>query len=224
MIIYYFFNFLLNFYFILIKKDPESSFSRYLDFIKNENKYQNIIKNYEEKKKVNMKQLIELTDKSYIGKVPVKRRTDLANSYLNEFFTCEQVEAPNGLFIISKNQSVHLMCDDEYVGSVIRDIAKKNVAKHFGNKIKLTIKDHYEIKRELKTHESSGIMAAHCFHADFLNPNELVKYSNKKKLSSDEQKIANEDGDSIGRWIYANAYEYLPWTMNSYEEFKKRLI
>src|SRR3989337_1269135 len=95
---------------------------------------------------------------------------------------------------------------------------------NFGHKMILTIQAHYKIKRGSKTHADSGKMIGHGSHADFKNPNESRTYAYEdKNLDPEEQKIHDEDEDSFGKWLYTNAYNYLHWTTNTYEEFKKKI-
>jgi len=125
--------------------------------------------------------------------------------------------------LIKKHQSVCLICDGECVGAVIRDIAKKPVVEHFGLKMMLTTDAYYPIKRGSKTHADSGTIVAHGFHAEFLDPKKLTTYAYTKKLSLEEQKIYDEDGDNFRKFLYLNAYNYLCWIIDSYENFKKKV-
>lgn len=144
--------------------------------------------------------------KKYLGKSP---------SYLDLL--------EDGIEIINKNQSVILSTyENEIVGAVIRDLTKKTVSDHFGAKIKVTIDAHYPIKRGDR-HSSSGIMAAYGFRQ---NRTTLPTYTysyNDKNLDSDVEKIYDNDGDTLGNWIYECGKFYLPDTALSYEEFKSNV-
>src|SRR6266540_1866281 len=115
--------------------------------------------------------------------------------------------------IINKNQSVHILCNNECVGAIIRDIAKQDVMENFGHKMILTIQAHYKIKHGSETYADSEKMVGHGSYANFKNPNESRIYAYKdKNLDPKEQKIHDEDGDSFEKWLYTNAYNYLCWT------------
>ena len=140
---------------------------------------------------------------------------------MGKFVTWLQVKESDDFRIINKNQSVRILCNNECVGA---DIAKQDVMENFGHKMILTIQAHYKIKRGSKTHADSGKMIGHGSHADFKNPNESRTYAYEdKNLDPEEQKIHDEDEDSFGKWLYTNAYNYLHWTTNTYEEFKKKI-
>ena len=85
---------------------------------------------------------------------------DLAEHYLGKFVSCSDLLDDKKILIIEKNRSVKLICNNEPVGAVIRNAAKKSVLEHFGAKIKVTVKAHYALNRE-KEHLSSGKMAGH---------------------------------------------------------------
>ena len=166
---------------------------------------------------------LEAVSKSH-GEFYVKHKPDLAQKYLGKFVTWLQVEESDDFQIINKNQSVRILCNNECVGAVIRDIAKQDVMENFGRKMMLTTQAHYKINRGQKTHADSGKLVGYGPHAEFLNPNQSTTYAYaKKNLDPEEQKIRDEDGDSFGKWLYENAHNYLRWTMKSYEEFKKKI-
>ena len=110
------------------------------------------------------------------------------------------------------------------VGAVIRNAAKKNVANHFGYKMKLAVDAHPKINHGQKTHADSGKLVGHGTHANFLDPSSTSSYVYKERnLNPEAQKIYNQDGDSFGQWLYENAEEHLPWSMLSYESFKQKV-
>jgi len=147
----------------------------------------------------------------------------LVEKYLRKFVTCADIEESDDWMIINKNHSKIIKCNDECVGAIIRNIAPKRVAEYFGWKMMLTVKAHPKLNRG-KSHAYSGKLAAHGLHAKRLDPNHTMSYVYKKKnLDPHAQKIYDEDGNSFGKWLYQNAYRYLPWTMKSYEEFKEKV-
>src|SRR6266542_5931117 len=125
---YFFFYFFFYFYFLFIYfilfyffylKECVSIFLRFLNFIKNED----IIENYKKRYRMNINHL-EAVSKSH-DEFYVKHKSDLVQKYLGKFVTWLQVEESNDFQIINKNQSVRILCNNECVGAVICDIAKK---------------------------------------------------------------------------------------------------
>src|SRR6266542_1380844 len=115
---YFLFIYFFLFYFFY-QKECVSTFLRFLNFIKNED----IIENYKKRYRMNINHL-EAVSKSH-GEFYVKHKPDLAQKYLGKFVTWLQVEESDDFQIINKNQSVRILCNNECVGAVIRDIAKK---------------------------------------------------------------------------------------------------
>jgi hypothetical protein len=138
--------------------------------------------------------------------------------------TCADIENEKDLVIINEKQSVILKCGNKIVGGVIRNIAKKNVADHFGYKMKLTVDAHPKINRGQKTHADSGKLIGHGLRANFLNPSTTDSYVYKEKnLNPEVQRIYDQDGDSFGKWLYENAKDHIPWSILSYEAFKQKV-
>jgi hypothetical protein len=61
----------------------------------------------------------------------VNHKLDLAEKYPHKFVTCEDIKKEKNFFIINKNQSVLLKCDDKIIGGVIHNIAKKKCCESF---------------------------------------------------------------------------------------------
>ena len=160
--------------------------------------------------------------------VPVEYKTDLANKYLGNFVSCSKLdnhicllEDPD-IMIINKDKSAVLVHNNQPIGAIIRDAATKNVSKHFGVKIKVTLEAHYNLNRGLK-HAFKGELSGHGPKKD-----PLTKYSNtyaykQKALNPDTQKILDEDGDTLATWLYEYGKHYLKFTTSSYDEFKKKV-
>ena len=90
--------------------------------------------------------------------------------------------------------------------------------------MKLTVEAHPKLNHSKKTHADSGKLVGHGTHAQFLNPSSTMPYTYKEKnLDPEIQKIYDQDGDEFGKWLYENAENYLPWTVLSYEEFKRKV-
>ena len=80
----------------------------------------------------------------------INHRLDLAEKYLYKFFTYEDIKKEKDFIIINESQSVLLKCNDKIIGGVIHNVTKKNIANHFGLKMKLTCNAHLKINREQK--------------------------------------------------------------------------
>ena len=75
-----------------------------------------------------------------------------------------------------------------------------------------------------KTHADSEKLVGHDVYANFLDPSSTSSYVYKERnLNIEAQKIYNQDGDSFGKWLYENAKDHLPWSMQSYELFKEKV-
>ena len=61
-------------------------------------------------------------------------------------------------------------------------LLKKNVANHFGYKMKLTVNAHPKINRGQKTHGDTGKLIGHGIHANFLDPSSISSYVYKEKI------------------------------------------
>jgi hypothetical protein len=152
----------------------------------------------------------------------VKRQIDLAKKYLGKSPSYLNL-LEDGIEIINKNQSVILSTyENEIVGAVIRNLTKKSVSDHFGTKIKVTIDAHYSIKRGDK-HSSSGKMTGHGSRSNrTISPTWSYSYKDKN-LGPDTVKIYDNDGNTLGNWIYECGKFYLPDTALSYDEFKSNV-
>ena len=83
---------------------------------------------------------------------------------------------------------------------------------------------HLKLNRGQVKHPDNGKLSAHGLHAVFLNPEETSSYVYEEKdIDSHKQAIYDEVEDSFREWLYQNASHYLPWTTNSYEEFRKKV-
>ena len=160
----------------------------------------------------------------------VKYREDLGKKYKGKFVSCsEQNDHLNilndpDIKIIKKNSSVRLMDENnQVVGAVIRNAATKNVAEHFGTKIKIMVNVHPPLTRGA-THKSEGILVGCglCKNPENSFPGEYV-YNKNKARSPEKQRIYAKGGDSLAKWLYENGKNYLPWAVISYEEFKNKV-
>lgn len=117
------------------------------------------------------------------------------------------------------------MYNDKIVGGVVRNAASKSVSDFLGNKIKSTVDKHYTILRG-KEHGSTGKLVGHGVRKEplgsFYGPYSYKKIKGKKP-SPEEQKIYDENGNTVARWLYNNAKTDMPWITNSYEEFKEQV-
>ena len=80
-----------------------------------------------------------------IKEVEVFYKEDLAKHYLQKFVSCSDLLDDKNILIIEKNHSVKLICNNKPMKAVIWNAAKKFVLKHFGAKMKLTVKAHYTL-------------------------------------------------------------------------------
>gem|GEM_PF-4319830 len=145
-------------------------------------------------------------------------RKDLARHYLQKFVCCSDLLDDKNILIIGKNHSVKLICNNEPVGAVIRNAAKKSVLKHFGAKMKLTVKAHYALNRG-NEHRSFGKMAGHGYRENRTKVPSF-KYDYNENLSSNTKKIYDNDGNTLAKWLLENSKCHLPFATLSYEEFK----
>jgi hypothetical protein len=159
----------------------------------------------------------------------VKYQPELGKKYKGQFVSCsEQVDHLNILKddkikIINKNLSVCFVDENgQKVGAVIRNAATQNVAEHFGTKIKIMVNAHPPITRGA-SHKSEGIIVGQGLRKNPENsfPGEYVY--KKKARSPEKQRIYDEGGNSLAKWLYDNGRKYFPWTVHSYEEFKKKV-
>jgi uncharacterized protein YlbG (UPF0298 family) len=186
-----------------------------------------IIESWDNRIKISNESLIFTKDKNFIKNVNVSCRPDLADKYLGRFVSCDEEKQINILKdeqirIIDKNKSVILYCNGAEIGAVIRDAAPNNVLKHFGVKIKSTIEAHPKIKRG-KSHAADGIMVGHGTRPDYLNKHPGPYVYKEKALDPEEQRIFDDDGDTLAKWLYDYGKNYLPFTTLSYDEFKEKV-
>ena len=90
---------------------------------------------------------------------------------------------------------------------VVRNAALKKVSEFFGNKIKFIIDKHYTILRE-KEHDSSGKLVGHGIQKEPLGSlSGLYAYRKikRKKSSPEEQRIYDENENTMAKWLYDNA-------------------
>ena len=162
-------------------------------------------------------------NKNDIVEFVVGHKKHLAKSYLKKFVNCSSLLNDKEIRIIKKNQSVTLVCDGNIVGAVIRDVATKNVSDYIGAIIKATIQVYNPINRGSE-HPSLGKMVAHGHRSNRTSPPTYnYLYKNQKNLDSIIQKIYNNDGDTLYKWIFETGKHYLPIAISSYEGFKKQV-
>jgi hypothetical protein len=190
------------------------------------------VKNYqllecwEKKIKVTLNELQHNANKQ-TKDVKVTYRQELANRYLGNFVSCSDIAGYINLLkdkdikIIDKNRSVILTCNGKAVGAVIRDVALKPVSNHFGAKMKVTVKAHYPLNRG-KEHSSFGTMVGHGIREN-ITTIPTFNYSYNKKLGPNAQKIFDNDGNTLAKWLFENSKRYIPFATSSYEEFKAKV-
>jgi hypothetical protein len=162
-----------------------------------------------------------------IVEINVDHNIDLAKEYLGKHVSCQEdldkcinLSKDPRIKIINKNQSVHLIHNKNKVGAVIRDAAVKALSDHFGAKMKVTMNAHPEIQRG-QSHESDGIMVGHGIRKNPTDSHTGTYVYKDKHLEPEVQRIYDHDGNTLAKWLYDNASIHLPWTILSYEEFKK---
>lgn len=160
--------------------------------------------------------------------IPVDHKPDLAKKYLRKFVSCSELSEHISLFgdpeitIIEKSKSVILTHNGVPVGAVIRDAALKNVSDHFGAKMKVTIEAHPDLKRG-QAHSDRGKLTGYGYRKEPLNSTYGSYAYKDKALHPEIQKIFDEDGNTLAKWLYENGKHYLPFTTVSYEEFKAKV-
>jgi hypothetical protein len=162
-----------------------------------------------------------------IVEINVDHNIDLAYEYLEKRVSCQEdlvnyinLSKDSRIKIINKNQSVHLIHNKNKVGAVIRDAALKSLSKHFGAKMKVTMNAHPEIIRG-ESHKFDGKMVGHGLRKNPTDSYTGTYVYKDKHLEPEVQKIYDHDGNTLAKWLYNNARVHLPWTILSYEEFKK---
>lgn len=197
-------------------------FSRYL---LNSNEDVNLLEIWNKRIKITPSDLKHNAD-IILQKVFVTHKPDLAKKYLGKFVSCSKQPDHINLLndseiaVIGRNQSIILIHDGNPVGAVIRDAALKHVKDHFGAKIKTMIEGHPVLKRG-KSHESNGPMVAHGLRGNRLDSG-LGTYVYKAS-NPEEQKILDNNGSTLVRWLFEYGKRHLPWTTISYEEFKNQV-
>ena len=197
-------------------------FSRYL---LNSEEDKNLLDIWNKRIKITPRDLEHNADIN-LPEVFITHRPDLAKKYLSKFVSCsEQHDHVNLLKdseieIIRKNQSIILIHDNKPVGAVIRDAALKHVKDHFGAKIKSMIEGHPVLNRG-KSHKSNGPLVAHGYRPNRLDSG-LGTYVYKAS-NPEEQKILDNNGSTLARWLFEYGKRHLPWTTISYEEFKNQV-
>ena len=171
----------------------------------------------------------------------VKYQPDLAEKYLGKYVTYSAGETVDHCFekngtinilddmlinkkirFIGKNQSVVFYHDSKPIGAVIRNAASQNLSEHFGIKIKNVIDTHYTLIRG-SSHAASGTMVGIGFRKNPENSS-IGPYAYKNKaLGPEEQKIIDNDGNTLAKWLYNFGRNYLPFTALSYDEFKEKV-
>ena len=152
------------------------------------------------------------------------KKNELIKKYIGKFVSYGEKDGHINLFedleIINPNKNYIFECEGKCVGAIIRDVAKIEVSKHFGTKIKVTINEKPNLIRG-KSHASEGKMVGIGIRK---NPKDRFtgNYAyNESGLNEEAKKICDHDGDTFGNWLYDYAKFHLPWTTVSYEEFKK---
>jgi hypothetical protein len=146
----------------------------------------------------------------------VKYQLELGKKYKGQFVSCSEQEdhlnilKDDKIKIINKNLSVCFVDENgQKVGAVIRNAATQNVAEHFEIKIKIMVNAHSPITRGV-THKSEGIIVGQGFRRNPENsfPGEYVY--KKKARSPEKQRIYDEGGNSLAKWLYDNGRKYFP--------------
>jgi len=154
--------------------------------------------------------------------INVTYNKDLGERYKGKFVSSSELFDDRDIIIIKKNKSVKLMCDNKPVGAVIRDVALNDVHNHFGTKMKITIKAHHPLNRG-KEHTSSGTMVAHGSRSNRTSEPSYSYLFNEKDLSPNTQRILDDNGNTLARWLFKNGKHYLPFATLSYKEFKDQV-
>ncbi|RIA82191.1 hypothetical protein C1645_835766 [Glomus cerebriforme] len=162
--------------------------------------YPEILESWLDRYKITLNEL-NYKPKKPIVEINVNHNIDLAKKYSEKLVSCNEdldnyinLSKDPSIKIINKNQSVHLIHNNSKV-AVIQDAALKTLSKHFGAKMKVC---------ENPTDSYTGTYV----------------YKNKH-FEPEVQKIYDYDGNTLAKWLYNNASIHLPWTVLSYEEFKK---
>ena len=77
-----------------------------------------------------------------------------------------------------------------------------------------------DVNKRGESHPHDGMMVGHGSRKDPLGSFYGNYVYKDKTLTPESQRIYEEDGNTIAKWLYENARQYLPWAMCSYDEFK----
>ena len=170
----------------------------------------------------------------------VKYQSNLAEKYLGKYVTyfteenvdpyfkkCDTISILEDMFnknikIINKNRSLIFYHGDKAVGAVIRNAATENLSNHFGVKIKNVIKTHYSLVRG-ESHTAKGTMTATGTRKNPLDSSTGPYAYKNKALSPEEQKIIDNDGNTLAKWLYNFARKHFPDAALSYDVFKEKV-
>ena len=209
-------------------KDPISAFGNFIKHSRNDESLSKLVESWDSRIKITLNDLALTKNIEYTKAVEVKHRADLAEKYLGSFVSCHDDEKQINILndeqirIINRNQSVTLYCNNEIVGAVIRDAAPANVLNHFGVKIKSTIDAHYTIHRGI-SHDSTGDMVGHGTRPNFLDRRPGFYAYKDKAIDPEAQRIFDDDGNTLAKWLYDFGKEYLSFATLSYDEFKEKV-
>jgi len=119
-----------------------------------------LFNSWESRIKITINQLEYRVERNFVHKV-VHKKDELIKKYIGKFVSCGEKDNHINLFedleVIYPNKNYLFEYEGKCVGAIIRDVAKIEVSKHFGTKIKVTINEKPNLIRG-KSHASEGKM------------------------------------------------------------------